>query len=48
MRQEGEIIGYGSPSLNPHSLEDPLIKSHWLEVAGNQVMMITGSQASDS
>lgn len=32
MRQEGEIIGDGSPSLNPHSLEDPSNKSHQLGV----------------
>jgi len=43
MRQEGEIIGDGSPSLNPHSLEDPSIKSHQLRAAGSQVMRIIGS-----
>ena len=38
----------GSPSLTPHSLEDPSIKSRQLGVAGNRVMRIIGNQASDS
>jgi len=48
MREEGEIIGDGSSSLNPHSFKDPSIKSHQLGVAGSRVMRIIGSQASDS